>query len=117
MLPLLGGQALLRTPDPTVVAAALRIIHHWARGRRAMIEPRALDTAAALGFDPDDILATLLAAEPKGVRSVGRDHAFAHRTVLEMQLNAMDMELYVKVSLCVEIDHNVKVLSFKRWGR
>jgi hypothetical protein len=103
-------------PDPALVAAALRMIHHWARGRRVVVEPRALDTAEALGFDPDDIMAALLATDPTCVRSMSPDHAFSHRTVLEMQVLMMDTLLYVKVSLCIEIDHNVKVLSFKRWG-
>lgn len=103
-------------PDPTVVAAALRIVRHWARARRVVVEPGALDTAEAVGFDPDDVLAALLEAKVASVRSVSPDHAYPHRTVLEMQLNARDAFLYVKVSLCLEIDHNVKVLSFKRWG-
>ena len=47
---------------------------------------------------------------------VSRDHTYAHRTVLEMQVRHADILLYVKLSLCLEKYHNVKVLSFKRWG-
>lgn len=103
-------------PEGAAVDAALRIIHHWARARLAIIEPKADFTAKALGYDADDVFSLLLTVDRSCVFDVSPDHAFPERTVLEMKVATGEALLYVKVSLRLDKDYNVKVLSFKRYG-
>ncbi len=75
-----------------------------------------MDTAEALGFDPDDVYAVLVATDASCVRKIEADEQYPERTVIVMNLTASERSLYVKVSLNLQINHDVRVLSFKDWS-
>lgn len=104
------------TDDAARIEAALRLIHHWARAKRWVITEKATLEHQALGFDADDVAAVVLTANIGCVQTVSQDHQLPERTVIVMHVRTEDLTLYVKVSLRIEKDHNVSVLSFHRLG-
>lgn len=104
-------------PDRAAADAALHIVHNWVHAKLVIIERRAQDTAASLGCDASDVYDVLRMCDGACVFDMSPDHRFPDRTVLEMKVAAFERDLYVKISMRLDKDYDVKVLSFKESGR
>lgn len=102
--------------DAARIPAALRLIQQWAKEKLWFITEKATLEYQTLGFDADEVVAVVLSANIGCVHSVSQDHHFPERTVIVLFVRAEDMNLYVKVSLRIDKDYNVTLLSFHRRG-
>lgn len=103
-------------PDPeSAVERALHIIHNWVRGRRIRVGERCQRDIAQLGLEVEDALAVLLSATVHSVDQFEADDDSPDRTVVVMKrMPAAGFTVYVKVSMRLEKDHDVLLISFHR---
>ena len=107
---------MAKSDDAARILAALRLIHQWAKAKLWFITEKATLEHQALGFNADEVAAVVLTANIGCVHSVSADHQFPERTTVVLYVRAEDMNLYVKVSLRIDKDYNVTLLSFHRRG-
>ncbi len=103
-------------PGSAEIEAALRLVRNWAKAGILRYGRRATDDALALGFGPNDICDVLEDVKAGCVHKIEPDHHFADRTVIVLRLNPRELDLYVKLSMRIDIDHDVLLASFHRWG-
>ena len=68
-----------------------------------------------LNLETEDARAVLLSATVESVDDIDKDENFGDRTVVVMKsMRVGDIRVYVKVSMRLEQDHDVLLLSFHR---
>jgi hypothetical protein len=105
-----------RPEDSASARIPLLLIHRWAVAKRLVMTEKATFEHQALGFDADDVADIIESTDISCVHSVAQDRRFPERTVVVMHVRVEDQRLYIKVSLRLDRDHNVTVLSFHREG-
>ena len=99
-----------------LIRISLVLLHQWARAKRLIITEKATLEHQALGYDVDDVLDAILDTDERSVRAVSADDRFPERTVVVMHLRVEGRSLYAKISLRIDQDHGVTLLSFHKWG-
>ena len=102
-------------PDRATAERALRVIQHWAGGGLIRFSERCLLEIQQLNLEREDARAVLLSATVESVDDIAKDENFADRTVVVMKsMRVGDIRVYVKVSIRLEQDHDVLLVSFHR---
>lgn len=102
-------------PDPAVAEAALRVIQKWARGGLLRFSERCLQEIQQLNLDREDARTVLLSATVESVHEIVQDENFKDRVVVVMKrMQVAGFWAYVKVSMRLEKDHDVLLMSFHR---
>ncbi len=99
------------------IARAIRLVREWAASRQIRIAERANYDLQTLGFDADDAMDLLERVQPGWVRNAEPDRDRPGRTILVMQIRLGELRLYVKISLRLDVEHDVALVSFHRWGQ
>ena len=107
-------------PDPgssvQQQAEAVRLIRMLAHARRARIEPRVQTDLDELGYDVEDVLSCLVTIDVKEIHKEEPDEKLSDKMVYVFRKRYEERVLYVKVSIRLPKDHDLKILSFKNWS-
>ena len=105
--------------DPTAGARrseAVGLIRRLAKARQVRIEPRVHQGLGDLDLDAEDVLSCLCEVDVDDVHKDEADETVEGKQVLVFRKRYYGRLLYVKVSIRLPKDHDLKVLSFKNWS-
>ena len=97
--------------------AGVALIRRLAHARRLFITGKAQQDMETAEYDADDVCECLSQVDVVDVHKDEPDENVSDRRVFVFRRTLAGQELYVKVSLRLERDHDLTVLSFKRWGK
>lgn len=104
-------------PSPESVRA-LALVQQLVQRRAGVIDGRVQPDMEDCDLDREDIWGRILEAKPENIRTFGPDESrgFEDKMALLMQLPIyFPNGVYCKVSLRMEPEHDLVVLSFKEW--
>jgi len=87
-----------------------------AAGGPLRIEPRVQDSLNSLDLEINDVRACLCVLDVREIHKEEPDETVEGKQVYVFRTRYEGELLYVKVSIRLPKDHDLKVLSFKHWG-
>ncbi|MDP3940573.1 MAG: hypothetical protein Q8R92_20870 [Deltaproteobacteria bacterium] len=92
---------------------AVRLIRMLAHARQVRIEARVQSSLGDLDLDAEDVLECLCSLTVGEIREEEPDETIPGKEVYVFRKRYQERLLYVKVSIRLPKDHDLKVLSFK----